>query len=200
MHRGHSFTAARQRDVADDGDGGANTEAWAVKRAAQIDTHNLSPDEAIQAITASLSRCAASPRAAPPDGLTIVHGIGRHSATLFTPPTRARILQFLTTHPARPNFTDVTAAGEEAPHAIHLDIIALLLASVWHGPSPPPPPEPLRGGADSVISSAPTAPAPSTRGQPTPHCNNRTHGHTSARRRSRPHRDPATAVPVYTSL
>ena len=61
MRRGHSFTAARQRDDADDGDGGANADAWAVRRAAQIDTRNLSPEEVIQAITANLTRCAASP-------------------------------------------------------------------------------------------------------------------------------------------
>ena len=130
MHRDHSFTAARQRGVTDDGGGGANTKAWAVKRAAQIDTHNLSPEEAIQAITASLSRCAASPQAASPDGLTIMHGIGRHSATPFAPPTRACILQFLSTHPARPDFKDVAVEGGETPYAIHLDLIALLLASV----------------------------------------------------------------------
>ena len=121
LQRAHSFTAARQPDVADDDDGEANTDAWAARRAARIDTHNLSPEEAIQAITASLSRCAASPQAAPPDGLTIEHGIGRHSATPFAPPTRTRILQFLATHPARPDFSDITADGEEAPHAIHLD-------------------------------------------------------------------------------
>ena len=180
LQRAHSFTAARQRDVADDGDGEANTDAWAARRAARIDTHNLSPEEAIQAITASLTRCAASPQTAPPDGLTIEHGIGRHSATPFAPPTRTRILQFLATHPARPDFSDITADGEEAPHAIHLDLITLLLASVWHGPSPPPPPEPLRGGADSVVSNTPTTPTPPASGRPAPRSNNRTHGHTSA--------------------
>ena len=130
LERAHSFTAARQRDVADGSTGGGNTEAWATKRATRIDTHNLSPEEAIQAITASLSRCAASPQMAPSGGLTIVHGIGRHSATPFAPPTRTRIIQFLATHPARPDFSDITAEGEEAPYAIHLDLITLLLASV----------------------------------------------------------------------
>ena len=90
QYRGHSFTTARQRGVADDGDGSANTEAWAVKRAAQIDTHNLSPKEAIQAITASLSRCAASPQAAPQDRLTIVHGIGP-KAPKATQPTHTSL-------------------------------------------------------------------------------------------------------------
>ena len=67
-------------------------------------------------------------QAAPPDGLTIVHGIGRHSVTPFAPPIRVRILQFLTTHPVKPDSADSIAEGEEALYAIHLGCFRLFIA------------------------------------------------------------------------